>query len=158
MIFKKDIWKVKKHITQMDFGEYCISENQTFQRTPKVYYGRFLWNELHERNCHISKCRWDDLEIKVGLDDQSFCWVCLSMSIRLPRTGFIKGQTSKTAFLLVILGQRFHRKVLKKLWAVKHHCIVYHLSIYHITKKYQSVSIHCLQSIEPFSSKHFTFH
>ena len=44
-----------KHIVSMDFAEYLrksdVSENS------KVYYGRFLQNELHERHCYISKSR-----------------------------------------------------------------------------------------------------
>ena len=45
------------------------------------------------------------------------------MSTRLPRTGFIKGQTSKEAFSLVMLDLRFH------ISAVEYHFVVYHLSI-----------------------------
>ena len=47
----------QKYITQMDFAEY-IRKSDVSENT-NVYYGRFLWNGLHERNCYISKCRWD---------------------------------------------------------------------------------------------------
>ena len=131
---------------QFSSGVNCpdtIRKSDVSENT-KVYYGQFLWNGLHERNCYINKCRWDvqDLgkcasfgrEIKVGLDGQRFCWVCLAMSIRLLRACFINGHTSKGAFLLVMLDRRFHIKVLgndfKKLWAVEHHCVVYHLSLF----------------------------
>ena len=44
--------KGEKHVAQMDFAKYLrkseVSENS------KVYYDRFLRNELHERYCYIS--------------------------------------------------------------------------------------------------------
>ena len=49
--FQKRHIKGEKHIVQMDFAEYVrktdASENN------KVYYGRFLRNELHERYCYV---------------------------------------------------------------------------------------------------------
>ena len=41
----------------MNFAEY-IKEPDVSENT-KVYYGRFLRNGLHKRNCYINKCRWD---------------------------------------------------------------------------------------------------
>ena len=53
---KEDI-KTEKYITPMEFAEYIrkadVSENS------KIYCGRFQPNGLHERNCYISKSRWD---------------------------------------------------------------------------------------------------
>ena len=98
--FKKNHIKGEKHITQMDIAEYIrkldVSENT------KHYYGRFLWNGLHER---IVTLNVDEMykileillanpfrqQIKVGLYDQSFCWVCPSMSMHWLCTCFIKG-------------------------------------------------------------------
>ena len=52
---KKKRIKGEKYITPMDFEEHLrksdVSENS------KVYYGRFLQNELYERCCYSSKCR-----------------------------------------------------------------------------------------------------
>ena len=42
-----------KHIVSMDFAEYLRKSDAN----SKVYYGRFLQNELHERDCYISKSR-----------------------------------------------------------------------------------------------------
>ena len=42
-VFQKRHIKGKKHITQMEFAEYItFQKNQTFQRTSKVCYCRFL--------------------------------------------------------------------------------------------------------------------
>ena len=114
---------------------------KTYQRWKTHYSNGFckIYQEIRKLLWPIS-VKWTlwwtiafGREIKVGLDDQSFCWVCFSMSIRLRHSCFIKGQTSKGAFLLVLLDLRFHIKVLgnvlKKLWAVEHHCVVYHLSV-----------------------------
>ena len=46
---------MEKHTAPIDFAEYLrkpdVSDNS------KVYYGRFLQIELHERHCYISKNR-----------------------------------------------------------------------------------------------------
>ena len=51
LILKKRHMKGEKHIAQMDFAKYLrksdVSENS------KVYYGRFLRIELHERYCYM---------------------------------------------------------------------------------------------------------
>ena len=72
--------KGEKQINPMNFEEYLIiSQNSLIT----VYYDRFLWNELYERYCYISKSRQDKLlhivksmvirrEMNVELDNQSF--------------------------------------------------------------------------------------
>ena len=57
VLIKKDISKVKKKITPMDFAVHLrkldVSENS------KVSYGRIFWNWLYEKYCYVSKSRWN---------------------------------------------------------------------------------------------------
>ena len=48
--------KSEKHIAPMDFAEY-LRKSDGSENSEKVYYGRFLRNELHRGYCYISKSR-----------------------------------------------------------------------------------------------------
>ena len=58
---KKDTLKAKN--TLLKWILQNISENKVrkldVSKNTKLYYGRFLWNGLHEKKCYINKYRWD---------------------------------------------------------------------------------------------------
>ena len=72
--------KGEKHIAPMDFAEY-LRKSDVSENSEKVYYGRFLRNELHKGYCYISKSRWNvqylkslvfGRVMKMELNDQGF--------------------------------------------------------------------------------------
>ena len=65
---------------------------------------------------------------------------------------------SKRALLLVMSEWRFSHEGFGHCFENFDTTVVYHLSIQDVKIKYQIVSMHYLQPIESFSSKHFTLH
>ena len=142
--------KEKKDIALMDFEEYYRKSH--VRENSKVY-----WNE---RYCYISKSRWSVQYLENFASDLLLVeiWRWNWMTFAEPALqslyvycipAFLRGQDSTPCH--------------KRLWSFfvikfRLSILYYHFYIQHVAKKYYIISILCLQSTEPFLSKHFSLH
>ena len=121
---KKDISKVKNTLFKWILQN--ISENKRFQRTPK-----FIMSDFYE----MDFMKW--IVILINIDEMYKILESLLANRFWSRDKGSVGWSKFVSFFVCLslpfIDRRFHIKVLgdvlKKLWAVEHHCVVYYVSI-----------------------------